>query len=49
MEITIIDCMFVIDYMGHLNKSLKLKCNITYDVSPHDREIQNEGKLKYQN
>ncbi len=42
MKFTIIDCMFVIHDMDHLNKSLKLELNISYDVNHHEQEIKKE-------
>jgi len=40
MNFTIVDCMFIIHDMDHLNKSLKLKLNITCDISHDDEEIK---------
>ncbi len=40
MEFSLVDCLFVIHDMDHLNKSLKLKLNITCDFSDHELEIK---------
>ena len=45
MNFTIVDCMFIIHDMDHLNKSLKLKLNITCDIS-HDEEEVKEPEVK---
>ncbi len=40
MEFSLVDFLFVIHDMDHLNKSLKLKFNITCDFSDHEEEIK---------
>ncbi len=46
MNFTLIDCMFVIHDMDHLNK-LKINFNVSCDVSHHEEEIKKK-KSKYQ-
>ena len=41
MEFSIVDCMFVIHDMEHLNKQLKLKFNITCEINNDEPEVQN--------
>ena len=41
MEFSIVDCMFVIHDMEHLNKQLKLKFNITCEINYDEPEVQN--------
>ena len=40
MEFSIVDCMFVIHDMEHLNKQLKLKFNITCEINNDEPEIK---------
>ncbi len=42
MSFTLIDCIFLIHDMDHLNKSLKLKFNISCDVNHYEEEIKIE-------
>lgn len=39
MEFSIVDCMFVIHDMEHLNKQLKLKFNITCEINNDEPEV----------
>ncbi len=41
MKFLIIDCMFVIHDMEHLNKQLKLNFNITCEINNDEPEVQN--------
>lgn len=41
MEVSIIDCMFIIHDMDYLNKHIKFKFNITCEINNDEPEVQN--------
>ena len=45
MEISIVDCMFIIHDMDDLNKQLKLKFNITYDLDYNIKEEEDKEEV----